>query len=87
MYPLVDIKEIKTEIWGKDLTTPTDEAMLKIAAGIHAVEVRLKQKRQLSSTRAGGPAQPASKMARLEEEEQPRTVTLDYPAEPGSQQG
>jgi hypothetical protein len=55
----VDTKDMKMEqIWGKDPTTPTEEVMMKIAAGIHAVEVRLKQKRQLLLTRTSGQAQP-----------------------------
>jgi hypothetical protein len=54
MDPLVDIKEMKTEqIWGKGLTTPTEEAMLKIAAGLQAEEAALLNQGKRTST-AGG---------------------------------
>jgi hypothetical protein len=62
MDPLVDLKEMKTdEIWGKDPTTSTEAALGRMAGGIHAVEVRLKHKRQLSV----GQAQSAAKVARV----------------------
>jgi hypothetical protein len=58
---LVDLKEMKMEeIWGKDPNTNTEAALGKIAGGIHAVEARLKHKRQLSVSKV----QPAAKVAR-----------------------
>jgi hypothetical protein len=55
MDPLVDLKDMKVEeIWEKDPTVPTEAALGRIAGGIHAVEVKLKHKRQLSVGQHGG---------------------------------
>jgi hypothetical protein len=73
MDPLVNLKEMKTEeIWEKDPTMPTEAALGRMAGGIHAVEVRLKHKRQLSVDKV----QPTAKVARVGSADRQRTVTL-----------
>jgi hypothetical protein len=65
MDPLVDTKEMPADkMWSKDPTKPTEEVYDKIAAGIHAVEVRLKLKRQAVASSRHVDATPAKKQQR-----------------------
>jgi hypothetical protein len=77
MDPLVDTKEMEVEkMWGPDPTKPTAEVFDKMAAGIHAVEVRLKLKRQAAASASHTAAAPAPKVRRAENGRGGRSVTV-----------
>jgi hypothetical protein len=77
MDPLIDTKEMKNEEkWMANHTKPTAEAFGKVAAGLHAVELRLKQKRQASVSTSSNVEAPAKKMAKTGNRSQERIVTV-----------
>jgi hypothetical protein len=86
MDPLVDTKEIPADkMRGKDPTKPTEEVYEKVAAGIHAVEVRLKLKRQAAPFGHHAEATPVKKHPRGDKSTSKRRVSICSGRDAGGQ--